>query len=465
MNAAHRSSTRYLAFDDAGRGTHGLTWGQQRFRRMMLELPEGRHVYVPLHLALPAPLRPGVEETLRSLRTVVTRHDTLRTTFGADAEGVPLATVAGSGRLPVEVAPVPQDGAAGVHRHLYGEMREELFTLDARPLRIALFTEGDTVRRVAVLFSPIALDDWGLSLFKEELLTLLWGREDALTPDPWQPAQQHAWERSPEGRRRSERAMEYWSRSLTLPAPPLFTDGHADTAVPSGGHPFHETVFESPAAHRAAREAAARRRVSVHAVLTAAVLTALTARHGVTRHHFGVYVHNRFARATRGMVGPLSQSVTVGVDTDDGSFGAVLDATARALLPAYRNAAYAPEALDALRQRLRSEGTGPAAPRLFLNLTNSRALSADPDPGIGEPMAEVTHSRFRRIARPVPGTTDLYLGIRPYRNHIGFFARGDGRAVSRPATEALLRGAESVLVAEAEGRHLTPADLRAIENP
>ncbi|MFJ1646686.1 condensation domain-containing protein [Streptomyces sp. NPDC088258] len=460
-DAAHPPAVRHVAFDGARHGTHGLTWSQLRFRRMMLDHPEGRHIYVPLHLALPGDLRPGTEETLRCLRAVVVRHDALRTTYGADAAGDPVQTVAGEGSLPVEIWPVPETGAAGVHRYLYEGMREKIFTLRARPLRVALFTEGDTVRRVALLFSPITLDDWGLSLVKEELLVLLRGREGALTPHPWQPARQYSWEQGPEGQRRSEGAMAYWARLLTLPAPPLFPDHHG--AAPSGSHGFHETVFESPAVSRAAREVAGRYRTSVYTVLTAAVLAALSARSGTAHHHFGTYVHNRFAPRSRGMVGPLSQSVTVGVEAGGKSFEDVIGATARALLPAYRNAAYDPGALDALRERLREETGEPAAPRLFLNLTNSRAAPGDPFPGTGDPVGEpMARSRFRRIAQPVPGWTDLYLGIRPQRGYTGFFARGDGRAVTRPTTETLLRSIETLLVAAGGGRRLTAADLRAI---
>jgi hypothetical protein len=461
MDTAHPAEVRHVAFDGASHGTHGLTWSQERFRRMMLERPEGRHVYVPLHLSLPGDLRPGIEETLRCLRTVLIRHDALRTTYGVSAAGDPVQTVAGAGTLPVEIRPVPETGAAGVHRYLYEDMREKLFTLDASPLRAALFTEGDIVRRVALLFSPITVDDWSLSLVEEELLALLRHEDGALSPRPWQPAQQHAWEQGPEGRRRSESAMAYWARLLSLPAPPLFPDHHG--AAPSGGHGFHETVFESPAVSWAVREVAGRYRTSVYTVLMAAVLAALSARSGPAHHHFGTYVHNRFAPRSRSMIGPLSQSVTVGVEAGGKSFEDVVGATARALLPAYRNAAYDLAALDSLRERLREERGEPAAPRLFLNLTNSKNGSAAPGPAAGESAEElVARSRFRRIAQPVAGWTDLYLGIRPYREHTGFFVRVDSRAVPRPVVEALLRGVETLLVAEAGGRRLAPADLRAI---
>ncbi|MEV6044006.1 condensation domain-containing protein [Streptomyces xanthochromogenes] len=461
MDATHPADVRHVAFDGASHGANGLTWSQARFRHMMLDRPEGRHVYVPLHLSLPEDLRPGIDDTLRCLRTVLIRHDALRTTYGVNAAGDPVQTVAAAGALPVEIWPVPETGAAGVHRYLYEGMREKLFTLDAFPLRAALFTDGDTVRRVALLFSPITLDDWGLSLVKEELLALLRRGDAPLTPHPWQPAQQYAWEQSPEGRRRSESAMAYWTRQLSLPAPPLFSDH--DGAAPSDSHGFHETVFESPAVLRASREVAVRYRTSIYTVLTAAVLAALSARSSTAHHHFGTYVHNRFAPRSRTMVGPLSQSVTVGVEVGGKSFGDVVGATAQALLPAYRNAAYDLGALDALRERLREERGEPAAPRLFLNLTNSKADSTVPASGTGEPMEElVARSHFRRIAEPVAGWTDLYLGIRPYADYTGFFARGDGRAVSRPVVETLLRGIETLLVVEAAGRRLTPADVRAI---
>ncbi|MYV88757.1 condensation domain-containing protein [Streptomyces sp. SID1034] len=461
MDATHPAGVRDVAFDGASHGVHGLTWSQTRFRHMMLDRPDGRHVYVPLHLSLPGDLRPGIDETLRCLRTLLIRHDALRTTYGVNAAGDPVQRVAATGALPVEIWPVPESGAAGVHRYLYEGMRERLFTLDAFPLRAALFTEGDTVRRVALLFSPMTLDDWGLSLVKEELLALLRSGHAALTPQPWQPAQQYAWEQSPEGRRRSEGAMAYWARQLSLPAPPLFPDHH--DVVPLDGHGFHETVFESPAVLRASREVAGRYRASVYTVLTAAVLAALSARSSAVHHYFGIYVHNRFAPRSRTMVGPLSQSVTVGVEVGGKSFGDVVGATARALLPAYRNAAYDLGTLDALRARLREEGGEPAAPRLFLNLTNSKPASNAPDSGIGEPMEElVARSRFRRIAEPVAGWTDLYFGIRPYEDYTGFFARGDGRVVSHPVIETLLRGIETLLVAEAAGRRLTLADVRAI---
>ncbi|MEK8174659.1 hypothetical protein NKH77_53375 [Streptomyces sp. M19] len=132
------------------------------------------------------------------------------------------------------------------------------------------------------------------------------------------------------------------------------------------------------------------------------------------------------------------------------------------LLPAYRGAAYDLDALDALRERLREEAGELAAPRLFLNLTNSKSASAAPDPEAGESVEElVARSRFRRIAQPVAGWTDLYLGIRPYRDYTGFFARGDGRSVSRPPSRRCCAASRHCSWRR-PGTAAHPADLRAI---
>lgn len=461
-----------VEFSGARSGRGGLTWGQQRFWRMMVEQPDGRHNYVPLFLEVPEARRLGVDEALSCLRTLAVRHDSLRTTYLESPSGERTQYVAGRGALPVDVLPMPPTGVRGVQEHLFGPMRERLFSPRELPVRTAVFTEGDVVRHVALLFSPIAVDDWSRALLEEEWHTLVAesGRDPAVlttgpaaaADEPWQPLRQRAWEQGPEGRRRSRAALTHWERQLSLPAPLLFS---RDRAEPGNGARagFHEAFLTSFAVSAAGGRLAERFGTSVHTVLTAGILAAVGARADTSLLHFATVVNNRFAPRSRSMVGALSQTVTACVDIRGKDFGEIVRATYGALLPAYRCAAYDPEALEEVTRRVRRATGRVADPPLLFNVTNSRAVPGLPEARpAGRPRELMPRTTFRWGHEPAEGQVDLYIGARPHAERTGFFSRGDARVVPRQEIGTILMGVEAVLVAAAEGHRLPPRALRAL---
>ncbi|MFD8337927.1 condensation domain-containing protein [Streptomyces solisilvae] len=455
-----------VMFSGARSGECGLTWSQERLWRMMRDEPDGRRNNLHLHIPLPENLAPTVNRVLDILRMVLIRHDSLRTTYKVDNTGGHMQLIHGQGNLSVEVLPLSAVESDGTWDDLVGAMRQHPdFVMDELQVRVALFTRAGMVRHLVLVFSPIALDDWGRAIVEEEIYQLL-EPDGVLEPDPWQPIQQRAWEQSVEGQRRSNAALVHLSKQLAEPMPPLFPAAYPKpSAAPGATHPFSEAYMDSAVVSAAGRTLAGRYRVSFYTVLMASVLASVSVRTGSAHLQFTTVVNNRFSHRSKGGVGPLTQTATVSVELERKNYAEIVKATLNALLTAYRNSRYDPHALDALESAQSGRNaTTSDSPRLFINLTNSRNATVDLAPReTAQRLRELTaRTTFKWREKPMQGHADLYIGARPSAASTSFHSRANTRVVPREEIRGTLFGVEAILLAAAEGRQMSSADLQAI---
>lgn len=174
-----------------------------------------------LTLALSVRGEPDIPALARSINEVVTRHESLRTTF-TTAGDAPMQLVAGRCELPMPVTDL---------RHLPPTEREEAaerlanadasapFNLAIGPLlRVQLVRVNDEESILLATMHHIVTDGWSLGVFRRELVELYAafreGRPSPLSPPPIQYADYAVWQRERLQGRWLDRLLSYWTEQL-----------------------------------------------------------------------------------------------------------------------------------------------------------------------------------------------------------------------------------------------------------
>ncbi|MGW0533981.1 MupA/Atu3671 family FMN-dependent luciferase-like monooxygenase [Streptomyces sp. NPDC003032] len=162
---------------------------QERMYRVQKALPPGPANYVTTGLRIRGPLRPALLE--EALRTVVGRHEVLRTAFDESASGEPFQRIGAPGEFPValerfDVTDVPPAERVRAARGIRTELARRPFDAGLPPMRLALITLGDEEFQLAAVKNHMITDWVSFTVFLKELFTLygelLRGRTADLPP-------------------------------------------------------------------------------------------------------------------------------------------------------------------------------------------------------------------------------------------------------------------------------------------
>ncbi|WP_030785460.1 non-ribosomal peptide synthetase [Streptomyces sp. NRRL S-920] len=244
---------------------------------------ESRAVYnVPVALRLSGAL--DVHALRSALRDVLTRHESLRTLFPADAQGEPYQHIvaAADAEPPFEVVrttPAELDAALAACARRGFDLEAEL------PLRVRVFALSETDHVLLVLLHHIVADGWSMAPLARDLSSAYAARLSGGAPRweelPVQYADYALWEREllgsaedPGSRLRVQSA--YWARALAglpeqleLPTDrprPATASFHGEVAAFACDASVHQALLALADAHR----------VSLHMVLQAAVAALLS---------------------------------------------------------------------------------------------------------------------------------------------------------------------------------------------
>ena len=167
MSTAIQERTVTLRFTGSRGGEGPLSWGQRAIWRLIHRLGEG-DPYYNIPWTLPIVCKVDLDTVLTALRTLVERHETLRTTFGPGPDGL-VQRVARTGELTVGVvdagAGKPLAKAKNIAAGLAGEVFDYANEL---PIRCTVVISGGRPRAVAFGLSHLAVDGWGLELLAAE---------------------------------------------------------------------------------------------------------------------------------------------------------------------------------------------------------------------------------------------------------------------------------------------------------
>jgi len=467
---------------------HGpLTTGQANMVRCMLTDPPEHMNYRVVRA-----LQPGTTLAVitKAVIQLVTRHESLRTTFHRDLQRV---LAAGSTAVEVHDTGEPPVGpdAAGNRAHAPvsegdtesgwaagprdtrgaedgGPLRLRAETADADlaeevarrlhgtrfaleeeiPLRIAVITSGGVPRQVVLVTTHSAMDAAGLAVLLTEWDELLLGKPLAPVTAP-QPLDVAATERTPAGLRRARAALRYWEghlRGVPRSTLTVAVDGETDWVLP------RLRVRSVPAARALGRISA-----RTGASPSAAVLAALAALAGVRARLRTVVVlsisANRFRPESREYVGPLAQDALIPVEIGEHGFDAVLRGARSATMAAYQNSRFDSDALIRVMEDVQRErGVFFARDLVFNDMSVPGRVARVSRAG------EDVHSVWLPPAT-LPTRTSLW--VHRLHGELDVTLWADSRCLPRDDTRALGEGIARLLI-EAGDRDVPLSELTAL---
>ncbi|MER7333569.1 MULTISPECIES: condensation domain-containing protein [unclassified Micromonospora] len=444
----------YASFHGGRAASAPLTWGQRAMWRTVEEFDSPaayRVLGLPRTLTVPARADVTVPRALGAVGALVARHESLRTRFRLRDRELHQEAAA-TGRLPVLVHAVarPADDPDGRHAAtaLTARLHEPRFDhVTEWPLRVALVTVDDRVRRIVAVFSHSVVDLHAADTVLRDLRALLLsGAPD--TPPGLQSLDLAERERHVEARR-SQRAVAYWVRQLDG-----LTGSLADPDRSAAESRHLRGSLVSAALHHAAGLVAARHGVSTSDALLAATAAVLDADSGRDACGIVVMANNRFQPDHDRAVGTLNQIGFCRVDlADRPGFAELLSRTRRSVLEAYRHAYYDPAAWEQAVTELGHDHRTFLAPFCYLNDARlsrpARPSAADPDE------ADVRAMQARSTFRWLPDLAEFpwrcRLQVRDAPGAVELVVTADTRYLPAPRAEGLLRGVEALLVEAACG--------------
>jgi amino acid adenylation domain-containing protein len=280
-----------------------------------------------------------------ALRTVVTRHESLRMRFPAGADGVMRVEVVDDADVPITVLDL--SGDPGPDRDRERRARAAVEADVARPFDLE---SGPPLRALLVALAPedhvfclsahhIATDGWSndllMSQFWDAYATLVEGGVPRTEPPAVGYGDFAAWQREWAGTDRARENLAYWSRQLAgIPALALPTDRPYPATQTSNGGSY---TFRLDAAVAASMEAAGRAHRATPFMTLLAALQALLARYcGQTDFGIGSPIAGRNRRETESLVGLLVNTLVVRADVSgDPTFAELLGRVRQTAIDAY----------------------------------------------------------------------------------------------------------------------------------
>ncbi|MFE3763084.1 condensation domain-containing protein [Streptomyces sp. NPDC059104] len=286
----------------------------------------------PLVLRLDAVPEPAALEA--ALGDLVTRHEVLRTVYGAEG-GEPYQRVLAPAGVPLEV----ETCAPGELDALVDAFGREPFDLALRaPLRARLFVPGDGGAVLVLLVHHIATDGWSLAPLLRDLGEAYGARCAGRAPEPPPLPVQYAdyalWQR--ELLADPDALLGFWRGALAgMPARTVLPADRPRPAEPSGrGATVSATV--GPDAHRTLAGLARERRASLFMVVRAALAAALAATGAGEDLAIGTPVAGRPDQDLHELVGCFVNSLVLRTDlSGDPSVGELVDRVRDADLSAF----------------------------------------------------------------------------------------------------------------------------------
>ena len=376
----HVSGGVRVAFRAPRRARGPLTWGQTAIWEVLRWQPPGD---CSLNLLAVCPLPPDrtPDDVRAAVHELILRHEALHTLF-EQVGAAPEQVVVDSGALEIQVYEAggtdPDQAASAVGALLRGtafRMESEL------PLRIALVAQGARLLRIVLCLSHMAVDEWSLTVVRDDLLALL-NATAPLGPPAQQPLERARYEASPEAQRRARRALAKWERGVrSLPADWLAGPGPEGESDDGSGAGAQWAELRSRGLAAAVLALAERSRLGPNLVLQALVALLLGIYRGRDEVGLRLIVATRFRPETAALVGAFNQNALLRVRLTDVCFSDYLGLAHAATLAAYATSECEPNELERLVSGIcRERGVNPGGYCFYNNrdFSSSQAYRSSP---------------------------------------------------------------------------------------
>jgi hypothetical protein len=255
--------------------------------------------------------------------------------------------------VPLEIVDVgPDDDADAVAEELRSRYASVPFDYPLEwPVRMGVVRRDGVLTHVVLLYCHVAVDGFGIDAIVRDMANLDQATGEATAPvSGLTPLELAAKQRTPGGRRSSEKSLRYWEQILR--AIPAQRFGSSDDPREPR---YWELTHRSPAMHLAMQSIAQRTGAGVGYVLLAAYAVALARRTGRSPSVAQLVVSNRFRPGCAESVSQNAQLSICVVDVVDTTFDEVVGRAWNAATNAYMHGYYDPLALTDLLTRIRQE--------------------------------------------------------------------------------------------------------------
>ncbi|MBV9447192.1 MAG: hypothetical protein JO345_15025 [Streptosporangiaceae bacterium] len=299
-------------------------------------------------------LPPGctVETIAEAAERVVRQHDALRTVF-RNSGGTWRQVIEGAGDVTIDVYDASLENKGEVADMVAGQMSATSWTVRHWPLRIAVIRADERPDFLILTTNRLAIDGHSMNRVAKEIGRAASGSaasgsaaagngEEPATS--WQPLEEAAFERSAQGLRISERALEHWQEGLRAAPVSMFDFPPFDPDEQR----FRMMEMQSPAIGRAVQALQARWRTSPSALLLAATSLMLSRYTGHRTIGTHLMAWNRMDRARRELLGTVAGQGLYHIDLAEQPFDLLTRSAFRASGAAQRFGFCDPRAVTGL---------------------------------------------------------------------------------------------------------------------
>lgn len=290
-------------------GALPLSFAQERLWFVQQFDPENTAYNVSSALRLRGTL--DQEALHRALSGILTRHESLRTSFHKNEHGQPEIRVHESDRAAlafIELAGTSDEESEALEK--ISTLVAKPFDLTTPPLQFCLFHLADDDHILALVTHHLVCDRWSVMVFMRELAQLYLAGASTLPPLPIQYPDWALWQRDQLASKTGETQLEYWKERLAdQPAPlELPTRSSQNNATHQGAH--HPLRF-GPELSARIRELALKHEVSLFTFLLTAFKALLNRYTGSEDIVVGSEVANRDRPETAGLIGLLVNTLVL----------------------------------------------------------------------------------------------------------------------------------------------------------
>jgi hypothetical protein len=394
---------------------------------------------------LPAPAGTDLDAIAGAARTLLLRHEGLRTTYSRTADGEPVQRVAGRGELDIEVLEDVPEAELPTVVDLDETWKRPFDLSTDLGFRVVVHTRAGHPILVLLVVSHLAADYATVQILNREFLDLLEHPEDAEAAEggrSHQPRDQAARELSPAGLRRAEASLRHWGTVMRKAPQCMF----ALPPHPDGFPGQRQGVLRSRAAALAIDLVAARTGASRSTVLFAAAAALLAHLTGNDSCVLASLSSNRFAPGTRDYVGTIAQDALAHLEIGE-TFDEAVHRAGTATMRAYTHAQYDATRLYAVMGEVEYErGTRFHRDCVFSDLSVHRGSAGPTDADTGT-----------AAAGPDRAISAADLSALTDESEFAFVTE-----LSRPALvqfEVFEAGSRATLVLLADTRYLPPDEI------
>ena len=368
--------------------TGPLSWAQRR----ILYIIDAMHPFTaPLNIVQVLALRSGISEVDLRQRIVdlVETFDALRTMYVSPPAG-PAQRVMQAGELDVYTVDYKSEPTLIELRNEAQKLAGASFDISAEvPIRFAVAKVEGMPRYLLFAASHLVIDASALKPIASHLRDLLaYPPDGAAMLERHHPLDEAAWERSEEGRRQGERALQEHERILRSIPQTIFPR----KSVEYEGPRFRNLECRSPALAMAVPALAARYKVTSTAVIYAGICAIAGHAGDLERAFLQLTLSNRTNGRRRNSVGIFTQDVPVAVELGRARLSDVITSAGQAIMSAIRFGRYPAD------EMLGRQGTIEAERGVAFDLScwlNDRRVSSGVVPSLDVPGADALMSALK----------------------------------------------------------------------